>query len=150
MATECAADDDARLAVMMLDIDRIEQEQAKKLASHAVYVDGTPVALLEHVKARPIDSVKILDLVLNPAANPDYYVHDDEIPYYELAQTVMQILAAAVIDGAESGLNIVKMFGRGEEMKTIFRIVADITRSNPVDGLDIRYAKGWLFVELKR
>ncbi|WP_321325908.1 hypothetical protein [Thiomicrorhabdus sp.] len=117
--------------------------------NHAVVntEDDEYVALIGVVHAAPINSHKVLHMQLNPKSNTAY-LEEQEIGMMSTAQGIAGTIVALSEQGIiEHGMSQVKIFGRGHEMKTFFKLVVEWVEKHPINGFLVFNQGGWLVIQ---
>lgn len=92
---------------------------------------GEYVALIGIVEAEAINCHKVLDIKLKPSSNPEYKEEFD-CDYIDVSEDIVGSIVALTTEGIiEHGMKQVKIFARGHEMKSFFKLVVDQVKRNP-------------------
>ncbi|GEM_PF-2987696 len=131
------------------ELIKYDTDQALKNDSytHAIFDDSSKeyVALVGIIKAKPISAHKVLELRLNPSSNPEY-MDEEEIGLSAAADDIAGTILALADDVLfKNDMYQVKIFARGHEMKTLFKLVAEHAEKS-VEELKIRKEGSWLVV----
>lgn len=108
------------------------------------------VSLIGVVEAERINTHKVLELKLNPSSNPEYK-DEQEIGLTSAAKDIVGTILAVVQKGLiEADMDQVKIFGRGHDMKTLFKIVAEIAGEDNESSVKILKEGSWLVIRQVR
>lgn len=135
----------------MVDIAKDDTQSALNNQRYTDAVVNTEnnefVALIGVIKAERINCHKVLDLKLNPSSNPDYR-DEQEIGMMVTAEGIVGSIVALAEKGIiENNMNQVKIFGRGHDMKTFFKLVEEWVSKNPIDNITVFNEAGWLVIQ---